>query len=76
MCPLVDERDLVLLADACKELQISSQCISGPFLWKRTGLAGVGSGGKGSGQSRAAKGRAAEGQVAREPRAKRLSPLF
>ena len=42
---IVDGRDLVLLADARKELQIS-QCIStqsgftgDPFPWKRTGLA-------------------------------------
>ena len=40
---IVDRRDLVLLADTCKESQISksisvqSEFISDPFSWKRTG---------------------------------------
>ena len=44
----VNWRDLVLLADACKELQISksisvqSEFISDPFPRKRTGIAKVG----------------------------------
>lgn len=40
----VDWRDLVLLADTCKELHISKcgQFISGLFPWKKTGLGRVG----------------------------------
>ena len=51
MLHYVDRRDLVLLANACKELPISkcisvqSGFISDLFPWKRTDLAKVGGGG-------------------------------
>ena len=69
MLTRVDKRDLVLLADECKESQISksisvqSLLISDPFSWKRVGLAKVGVGKRHrSGQNRVVKVRAAESQ--------------